>query len=131
MEEPRVPERMRRQRSTDRPTAAGPPAGSPGRTTPTTEDVLLRNHDFQWGYDVELVAERVADGTAFRKRYYLQPGATRRELGVLEPGEYAVRVRLDGDREGSGRCRIGDDPDATVLVELGNGAVSVHEGLYR
>lgn len=116
---------MRRQRA--------PIQGSRGQGAPTsaTEDVLIRNYDFQWGYDVEIVAEAAADGTVFEKRYYLQPGGTRREVEVLEPGEYAVRVVLDGDRESAARCQVGDGPDESVLVELGNGAVSVNQGLYR
>jgi hypothetical protein len=113
------------------------------------EDVLIRNHDFQWGYDLELSvvaadgsgAEDVdvadADGSAVvdgrpvhEERYYLQPGATRSEFDVFESGEYEVRVVLDGCRTDAARVSV-DHAEDGVLIELGNGAVSVQDGLYE
>lgn len=94
------------------------------------EDVLIRNYDFQWGYDVD-VAVTGADGeTVHEERYYLQPGGTRSEFDVFEPGDYEVRVTIDNRRETAARVRVDDATDG-VLVELGNGAVSVHDGLYE
>lgn len=93
-----------------------------------SEDLLLRNHDFQWGYDVE-VEVRDDDGVVFEKRYYLQPGGARSVLDLLPAGEYTVRVVLDNRREVTRECRVGDGADQGVLVELGNGAVSVQDRL--
>lgn len=101
----------------------------PERGSLRSEDLLLRNHDFQWGYDVA-VEVRNDDGVAFEKRYYLQPGGARSELDVLSAGEYAVRVVLDDRREATAECVVGEGPDRGVLVEVGNGAVSLQDRLY-
>lgn len=96
---------------------------------PETEDVLIRNHDFQRGYDLEIAATG-ADGEGVHdERFYLQPGETRSVFDAFDPGVYEVRVVLDGRRTASARVRI-DDPTDGVLVEVGNGTVSVHAGLY-
>ena len=103
----------------------------PRRPTATpAEDVLVRNYDFQWGYDLEITA-RAEDGrTVHDERYYLQPGGTRSVFDVFDAGEYQVRVVLDDRRTETAAVRIEDAADG-VLVELGNGAVSVHGGLYE
>ena len=106
------------------------PATLEGTDRRLTEDLLIRNHDFQWGYDVE-VEVRDEDGPVHEARYYLQSGGTRSEGALLPAGVYHVRVVLDNDRTGSARCHVDDAGDAGILVELGNGAVSVHDGLYR
>lgn len=110
--------------------ATGASAAAPTAAATGTEDVLIRNHDFQWGYDLELRASKPDGTTALEARYYLQPGGTRSEFGALEPGTYEVEVVLDGDREAARTCRLDGGPADGVLVELGNGAVSVHDGLY-
>ena len=93
------------------------------------EDLLVRNHDFQWGYDLE-VTVTVEDGrTVHDERYYLQPGETKSEFDALDPGAYEVRVVLDNRRTTTAHVEVDDSTDG-VLVELGNGAVSVHDGLY-
>lgn len=116
---------MRRQRSNQ-----GERAAASRHPAARTEDVLVRNHDFQWGYDLDLAVEDRTGDSIFEERYYLQPGATRSEVGILRPGEYAVRAVLDNDREATARCAVGADPASGILVEVGNGAVSVHDGLF-
>ena len=96
---------------------------------PATEDVLIRNYDFQWGYDLE-VAVTDADGEPVHdERYYLQPGETKSEFELFGSGEHEVQVVLDNRRTVTARVGIGGATDG-VLVELGNGAVSVHDGFY-
>jgi hypothetical protein len=57
--------------------------------------------------------------------------AVESETGLLPPGEYDVEVELDGLRRWAGRCRVDDGPEHTVLVEVGNGLVSITEGIPR
>ena len=95
---------------------------------PATEDVLIRNYDFQWGYDLEVTVSRADGGTVHDERYYLQPGETESEFGLFGSGEHAVHVVLDNRRALTTRVDVDDATDG-VLVELGNGAVSVHDGL--
>jgi len=113
-------ERTTQQQRTD---ATDRPSG------PATEDLLIRNYDFQWGYDLE-VAVTGADGEPVHdERYYLQPGETKSEFGVFAPGDYELRIVLDNRRTVTASVGIDEATDG-VLVECGNGAVSVHEGLY-
>ncbi|MEF8842613.1 MAG: hypothetical protein V5A62_13465 [Haloarculaceae archaeon] len=50
---------------------------------------------------------------------------------ALPPGEHDVEVELDGLRLWAGHCRVGRRPEHTVLVEVGNGPVSITEGVPR
>ncbi|MFB6174301.1 MAG: hypothetical protein ABEI39_06635 [Halobacteriales archaeon] len=93
------------------------------------EAIHLRSYDHQWAYDldVEVVTE---DGeSAFRERYYLLPGRAESESLALPDGEYEVRVTLDNAREERLNCRIDSTPEGTAVVEVGNGALGLTEGL--
>lgn len=104
--------------------------GGRADAVPKSEDVLIRNHDFQWGYDLELTVEHADGGTAFEERYYLPPGGSRSEFGAIGRGEYVVRAELDNSRTVETRVEIEAGADGGILIELGNGALSVHAGLY-
>ncbi|WP_159901924.1 hypothetical protein [Salinirussus salinus] len=115
----------------------GRPAGSveraggrPGGASVDTEDVHLRNYDPFSEYDLTVTVSDESGRRVFRRRYYFQPGEVESERGLLEPGTYEVTVELDNRRRETATCRVGPDPDRTVHVELGNGTVSVTEGLY-
>ncbi|MDZ7701530.1 MAG: hypothetical protein U5J98_05380 [Halobacteriales archaeon] len=94
-----------------------------------TEHVHIRNHDYQWGYDLTLEIVDADGHAVFEDRYYLQPGQIESELDALPPGEYEVRATLDNLQEASLECRIGPSPEETVVVELGNGILSLTAGL--
>jgi len=104
--------------------------GANASTVPATEDVLIRNHDFQWGYDLELTVEHEDGETVFEDRYYLQPGGSRSEFDALGRGEYVVHAELDNRRTVTTQVSIEAGAGGGVLIELGNGALSVHGGLY-
>lgn len=93
------------------------------------EDVHLRNYDFDRAYDLELVVED-GDETVLSRRFYARPGWSRSLSECLPAGDYEIVVSLDGQVTERGRCRIGDDPDDSVLIECGNGCVSITQGLY-
>lgn len=95
-----------------------------------SEELHLRNFDVSREHTLTV---RVSDddGLVFANRYYLTPGKTVSELGRISPGEYEVRVELDGRRQQTATCEIGETPSKTALVEVGNGTVSLTEGLYR
>lgn len=100
------------------------------RVARRSEELHLRNFDLNREYTLTVrVTDR--DGLVFANRYYLAPGKTVSELGRLQPGEYEVRVELDGRRQRTATCEIGETPDETALVEVGNGTVSLTQGLYR
>lgn len=94
-----------------------------------SEELHIRNFDVSRAYDLT-VEVHDSDGLVFANRYYLTPGKTASETERLPPGEYGIRVELDGRRQTSARCTIDGTPDRTALIEVGNGTVSVTEGLY-
>jgi len=98
-------------------------------TAAISEEIHLRNFDVQRSYDLRL---RVQDGddVAFVSRYRLAPGTTESVTGRLTPGEYTVTVVLDGHRRETALCGIDATPDRTALVEIGNGTVSITQGMY-
>jgi hypothetical protein len=95
-----------------------------------SEEVHIRNFDTARSYDLT-VEVRDSEGLVFASRYYLTPGKTVSELGELPPGEHEVSVELDGRRKQTVRCDIDETPEGTALIEVGNGTVSVTEGLYQ
>jgi len=95
-----------------------------------TEDILIRNYDHQRGYDLNLVILTQAGETVFQNRYYLQPGETVSECDILPSADYEIAVTLDNTQEASRHYRIDSSVDHTAVIEIGNGALSLTEGLY-
>lgn len=103
--------------------------GPDSRVAARTEDLHLRSYAHEWAYDVA-VEVRTPDGdVAFAAEYYLQPGDAESEIDALPPGEYEIRATLDNDRRETATCRIGPEPDRTAVLEVGNGVLSLTEGL--
>jgi len=104
-------------------------ARPPVEETVRTETLLLRNYDPHAAYDLSVA---VGDETppAFAARYHLRPGQIETVSGVLASGEYEVTVELHGHREKTAACRVGSAPEDTIHVEVGNGIVSVTQGLF-
>ncbi|MFB6359961.1 MAG: hypothetical protein ABEH59_01415 [Halobacteriales archaeon] len=94
-----------------------------------SEDIHVRNYDHQWGYDLTLEVFD-ADGEAvLETRYYLPPGQFESEINALPAGRYAVQATLDNRKDASAEVRIDTDVEHTLVVEVGNGALSLTEGL--
>lgn len=104
-------------------------SGRASRNPPRSEDIYMRNYDPYWGYDLEVTVRR-SDEAVFESSYYFQPGEIKSVGNVIPAGEYEVTVELDNHREKTTACRVSSAPDHTIHVELGNGTVSLTEGLY-
>lgn len=96
-----------------------------------TEDIHVRNYDFERSYEVVLKVEDAAGDRVLSRRYFLQPGQSRSEHSVLDPGTYRITAAIDPPERDTIDCAIGTEPEHTALVEVGNGVVGVSEGLYR
>lgn len=94
-----------------------------------TEEIYLRNYDRQWGYDLSLEVVGQNGGDVFEQWYYLQPGQVVCERDVLRHGEYEVQVTMDNLQEATLECHIDTDPEHTLVIEVGNGALSLTEGV--
>ena len=95
-----------------------------------SETVFLRNYDPYRAYDLELAVHDEAGAEVFGGRYYFLPGQIESVRGALEPGEYEVTAVLDNRREKTVACTVDDAPEHTIHVEVGNGIVSVTQGLF-
>ncbi|MFT4922861.1 MAG: hypothetical protein ACI8XM_002080 [Haloarculaceae archaeon] len=109
-------------RPTDPPDQSGPQQ---------TEDVHVRNYDVRRTYDLVVSVESESGTREFDRRYTLRPGQCRSLVDVLSAGTYDVTVALDPVSQQTRKCAIGPAPDDTALVEVGNGIVSISQGLYR
>ncbi|MFB6309987.1 MAG: hypothetical protein ABEH64_02265 [Salinirussus sp.] len=91
--------------------------------------IYMRSYDHQWGYDVDIAITDLSGDLMHQARYYVLPGQARSESPDLPAGEYEVRVVLDNSTEQRVECRIDESPDNTVMIEMGNGAMAVSNGL--
>lgn len=95
-----------------------------------SEDIHVRNYDHQWGYDLSIKVTDAESDVVFVKRYYLPPGRVESELDALPSGEYEIEATLDNLKQATLTCRIDDDPEHSLVIEIGNGALSLTEGLF-
>lgn len=94
-----------------------------------SEQVHVRNHDHQWGYDLTLEILDADGEPVFEEWYYLLPGQVENEFDALPAGEYEIRATLDNLEEETLHCRIDADLAHTVVIEMGNGVHSLTQGL--
>lgn len=105
------------------------PTPTENRETASTEEIHVRSYDHDRAYDLRLEIRVPGGEVVYSDRYYLQPGASESETDVVSPGAYRVEAVLDNDDRRSRRCRIGSAADHTAVVEVGNGVLSLTEGV--
>lgn len=104
-------------------------SGLAERRDAETGDLHLRNYDMEVGHRVWINV--VDDGEqVFETTTRLEPGEADSVAGAVPPGEYDIEVGIDGLRRTVGRCRVGYGPGRTALVEIGNGVISVTQGIH-
>lgn len=96
--------------------------------TAHSEEIHIRNFDTTQSYDLTL-SVCMDDETVLSNTYHLTPGRRISEIYQLPPGVYDVEVTLDSRQRETARCEIGSAPERTALIEIGNGTVSVTQGL--
>lgn len=104
------------------------PRGDGPTVRRTVADLVVRNHDFDCGYDLAVTVED-GERVVFEVRCYVGPGQWRVLDPDIAPGLYDVTVTLDGERADERQCPVGETPEHSVLVECGNGCVAVTPGL--
>ena len=111
-------------------TAAASPALDDRAEPVRSENVFCRNYDLSRRYAVDLTVVD-GDGTVrYSDRVALRPGQVESVAGVLPAGNYYVTVDFERRRRKTRSICVSPDPDHTVHVEVGNGVVSLTEGLY-
>jgi hypothetical protein len=92
------------------------------------ETIVLRSYD---GSRTRTATVRLlaGDDTVFERTYRLPPLSVVSVHLRLDRGVYRVDARLDADHADSAECLLGSAPTETAFVEVGNGLVSVAEGV--
>jgi len=103
----------------------------------TDESVVLRNYDGTVAHSLTIRLRDPEGAVALERPYDLGPGETVSVQTRLQRGVYTVEAVSHSDsgaavttgERDSERVLVGSGPDETALVELGNGLVSVTEGV--
>jgi hypothetical protein len=103
----------------------------------TDESVVLRNYDGAAAHSVTVRLRDPEGDVAFERPYELGPGETVSVQTRLQRGVYTAEAvshadsapAAVSDERDSEPALVGSGPDETALVELGNGLVSVTEGV--
>lgn len=98
------------------------------RSAVRSEEIHIRNFDDTRSYDLTLTV-RLDGESALSDTYYLTPGRRISEIDRLPAGIYDITAELDNRQRETVRCEIGSTTRRTALVEVGNGIVSVTQGL--
>lgn len=95
-----------------------------------SEQIHIRSYDHHWAYDLDVVVVTEDGDLVFHDHYYLQPGHTESVAEGIPAGDYEVRVTLDNSYRETVQCRLDTSPEHTALIEVGNGVLSLTEGLH-
>lgn len=91
-------------------------------------ELVLRNHDDR-AYRVTVELTAVGTGGTSAETYRLAPGEVRCPADVAPRGPTRVVALLADGASDTVDGALGDRPDQTALVEVGNGVVSATRGL--
>lgn len=89
-----------------------------------SEDLRLRNFD-DTSHHVAITVRDHRGTDSFAEDYHLPGNATASVLNELDDGVYEVTVTVDDRKTTTATCQVGDWPDQTIRIELGNGIVNV------
>lgn len=87
-------------------------------------DVTIRNFDAR-PHDVDLTLSAIDNNGGLDRTYTLPPETTACVVNELDPGAYDIAVTLDGRRHAIGTGRIDEQSGETIIVETGNGVISI------
>lgn len=116
-----------RQQS-DRDASPTQPASWSPDGDPEVDVAAVHNYDHWEGHSVEVTVATTEGELVTHERRYLSPGRSARLSATITPGEYELRVLVDGVERARRELCIDDPTSATPVIELGNGAVSVTDG---
>ncbi|WP_247006166.1 hypothetical protein [Halorientalis litorea] len=93
------------------------------------ESVVVRNYDSADAHEVTVRLLDADDEVVFSQTNVVPPQAVVSIFEPLDRGVYCVEAQLTDAELDSAECLVGSGPDETALVELGNGIVSVVDGI--
>jgi hypothetical protein len=93
------------------------------------ECLTIRNYDSQVDHQVTVRFYDADDDIRFKGSYTLPPLDLVSVSQRLDRAVYRVEVEVEGETTVDAECLIGSGPNETALVEIGNGLLSVTEGV--
>jgi hypothetical protein len=99
------------------------------RADARSSELVVRSHDHDRTVVVTVTLADPDAAAHATETYRLAPGEVRCAATVAPRGPTRVTARLRGGPSDATTGRLGDDPDETALVEVGNGIVAVTHGL--
>ncbi len=97
---------------------------SPAIEMARAEDLRLRNFD-DHSHHVAITVRDQRGSESFGENYHLPGDATASVLNELDDGVYDVTVTVDERDTATATCQVGDWPDQTIRIELGNGIINI------
>lgn len=96
------------------------------RSTAITREIVLRNYDHDAERTVSLTLDpRDEEFPRHTVTVRLAPGETYCPPELAPRGAYRITATLSDGRQDSAVCSLGSEFEETVLVETGNGTISV------
>lgn len=116
----------------DPPRVEQPDSASPGGREQfvNEETLVLRNYDSERTHTVTVQFLDADGDPVFQQPHTLSPLGVVSVAMRLPRAVYLVEVDVDGDHSASAECLVGSGPQETALIEVGNGLVSVSEGVF-
>lgn len=93
------------------------------------ESLVLRNYDGTEAHEVSVRVAGADESIAVDRTYHLPSNASQSVEIRLERAVYLVEATLFGVRTDRAECVLGSGPGEAALVEVGNGLVSVVDGV--
>lgn len=91
---------------------------------PLRADVRIRNFDPD-PHELTIQLSAIDADIDVDRTYYVPPDTTACIVNELEPGPYDVAATLDGHQHAIGTGRVDDGPGGTIVIETGNGVISI------
>lgn len=129
MQRPSMSPQSLHSRDADRHTVD--PSAQPGGHADARRDdaLVVRNYDGRTSHEVTVRFVDANEEVVLDRRYTLSPDDVVSVATRIERGVYSVEATIDDGEPVATECLVGSAPDETALVEVGNGLVSVSEGL--
>jgi hypothetical protein len=93
------------------------------------DTLVIRNYDGRTSHEITVRFVDAGDEVALERTYALSPGDVVSVATRVERGVYRVEAHTEDGTFVGTECLVGTGPDETALVEVGNGLVSVSEGV--
>jgi hypothetical protein len=106
------------------------PSEGTGNRSASNGSLLLRNYDDDSAHDIRVRVTDHDGEVVFTRTVTVTPRETVSVRTSLDRGVYRVDAELESGATARADCLLGSDPGERVMIETGNGLVSVAEGPF-